>query len=278
MKIIKFCEQGFFHKADSIPNQDCVRCFESDGIICAAVADGCSGAVWANIASKATVSYISYLFKGPFLKRIEKYLPNELIPELTAENAIFDERYDQALLSMICDSLKELVEHHLLDKYRFVGNFYAGKLKAGDFATTLTVLFICPDTGRMTTISVGDGFACVREPDGVRYISESENKGSPSRTYFITDKELNKHLRLNRYQSDSYSFILLSTDGLTKLHKDLDNFLSGLSFSPDITPEAVSRMFSQDRKLPDDVGYVLIINDNNKNQKENDYELQCIPQ
>lgn len=267
MNIIKVCEQSFYHKADFIPNQDCVRCFASNGIICAAVADGCSGAVWADIASSAAISYISYLFKGPFLRRMEKHLPKELIPELTAESAIFDERYGQALKSMICDSLKELVEHHLLDKYRFVGNFYGGKLKAGDFATTLTVLFILPDTGRMTTISVGDGFACVREPDGVRCISEPENKGSPSRTYFITDNELNKHLRLNRYQSDSYSFILLSTDGLTKLHKDLDDFLSGLSFSPDITPEAVKQMFSQDRKLPDDIGYVLIINDNNKNQK-----------
>ena len=179
---------------------------------------------------------------------------------------MFEERYSQALTDMLCDSLKGLIQH-LLDKFCYIGNLYGG-LKPKDFATTLTLLFLEKRSGRITSVGIGDSFACIKEKDRVHYIDTPENKGSPSQTYFITDNDFENHLRVNRYHADYYDFILVSTDGLTKIHKHLNERLQNIQISETATPDTVRQIFLEDKPCSDDIGLALIINDHDKETED----------
>lgn len=268
MKIIRINKTGYYHTMDGIPNQDSVLSWIVTGnIIGIAVADGCSGAVWSNIGSSAVVNYLSYLFRETrLIRRMERFLQEGSPVPFRPSDALFDERYSQALTDMLCDGLKGLIQH-LLEKFRYIGNLYGG-LKPEDFATTLTLLFLEKGSGRITSVGVGDSFAWIKENDRVHYLDTPENKRSLSQTFFITDSDFKNHLRVNRYNADDFDFIIVSTDGLTKLHKDLNVFLQNIRISETATSDTVRQIFLEDKPCPDDIGFALIINDDDKETED----------
>ena len=271
MKVIHITETSYYHTMDGIPNQDSVLSWHvTDNIIGIAAADGCSGEVWSNIGSSAVVSFLSYLFiEKRFLRRMEPFLQSGLPVPYQPSEALFDERYSQALADMLCDGLNDLIQQ-LLDKYSYIGNLYigVGGLKPKHFATTLTLLFLEQKSGRITTVSIGDSFACIKENDRINYIDSPENDSSPSKTYFITDNDLENHLKVSSYKAENFEYILVSTDGLLKAHKSLNVFLRDVRISETVTPDTVRQIFLEDKPCPDDIGFVLIINDKHKETEE----------
>ncbi|MBQ3264568.1 MAG: protein phosphatase 2C domain-containing protein [Ruminococcus sp.] len=268
MNVLSVKKTSYYHDADGIPNQDAVLSFAIDrGILGLIVSDGCSGELWSGVASSELVANMSHLFSTSiFLRRMERYLSDNTVTELQAESALFNPRYSKELFLMVCDSLKAFVAQ-LTEKFKFIRSLYTREAGAEEFATTMTLVFVQSKTGKIVSFNIGDSFACVKSFNKLTYIAEPENKGSPSKTYYITDEQLKEHLHLNRYQIKSFDYILVSTDGLKKLHRDFDGFLRDISFSPDISSAAVREMFLQDKPLPDDVGFLVAIK-NDYNEEE----------
>ena len=268
MNIFSVTEASYYHIKDEIPIQDAVLSFGVDrGIIGLIASDGCSGALWSGVASSELVCYMSHLFSTTiFLRRMERYLSDNTVTELQPESALFNPRYSKELFLMVCDSLKVFVAQ-LTEKFKFIRSLYSREAAAEEFAATMTLVFVQVKTGKIVSLNIGDSFACVKSFSKLTYIAEPENNGSPSKTFFITDEQLKEHLHLKRYQIKHFDYILVSTDGLKKLHKDFDDFLRSVFLSPDITSGSVKEMFLQNKALPDDVGF-LVAAKNNYNEEE----------
>lgn len=253
---------GFYHEYDSVPNQDAIKCFtvpgEIIGMICA---DGCSSTVWSGIASAELVGYISQLFStSAFIKQMESYLSDNAVKKLSSDTALFDPRYSKVLHTMVCDSIQQFISE-ITEKFKFIRKLYSENAQAQDFAATMTLIFVQPCSGMVTSLSIGDSFAVAKLDNDLIYIDEPKNGDSPAKTFFITDKHLRKHLTLKQINLRSFDYLLVSTDGLMKLHRNFDDFLSQIHISPQITPDAVKDMFLGNRRLPDDIGFLLAVND-----------------
>ena len=179
MKKIAFGkQQGNYHKAKSIPCQDYVNGYSSDGICVIALADGAGSYEKSGEAARIVVDAV-----------IKDFAVN------------FDFWY-----SLESETFKtELISHCR----------NAVEIMSPDTCAACTLL-VCAssDDDRTIIAHIGDGYIFgKRFDDEVQVISFPENGSEPNETFFVSDANAKDHLRVLRDGVSGYSGVMLCSDG-----------------------------------------------------------------
>ena len=195
MKIIQSCIQGARHAAEGRPCQDRTGILNQNGVFAIALADGAGNKKYTHSAQGAecVVKTITKFFCDNFDRFYEKSDTEEL----------------QMVVKTVCQrALRKEADKVAVEDI-------------GRFSSTL--LAVAVKGNRVILCHIGDGVIGKISPRGARVLSEPENGEFAGQTFFITNPEAERKIRIQKGNvKDTLAYFLMS-DGTAEYVYDSES-------------------------------------------------------
>ncbi len=177
IKIASSCVRGIAHKALDMPCQDYVASMQEGQRAVIALADGAGSRMFSQIGAQIATQTVCKICMEAF-------------------DSLFEMQ-------------EEVLAHYLSEKIQ--NELHNGTYSLSELSCTL--LFYAMDKDRFISGHIGDGMIFRIRNTEADILSYPENGAEANQTYFITEEDACKHLRLQKGPVEARTTVLLCSDG-----------------------------------------------------------------